>query len=166
MPLKQNISGTWKDLTCWINVSGTWKQATVWKNVSGTWKQITSSLSASLPTDIAAGDFTFYPTGAFAQLAVMGGGTWEATNGGSGTWKNSGSGGDYECRLSGSGIYTLSGDATGSWLRLNVSRTWSYSTSGSTSEYKSWSGTLEIRPYGGGTVLASANVTIDATTEY
>lgn len=165
MALKQNVAGTWKDITCWINVAGTWKQATVWKNVAGTWKQITgSSLSASLPASIWAQDFTFYPNPAYAVISIQSSGAWIATNEVGGTWMNSGTGADYEVRLTGTGT-TPGGAALNTWLQLNTTRYWDLATSGGGYESYSFSGTLEIRPYGGGTVLASSSITIDATTE-
>jgi hypothetical protein len=42
MPVRLNVSGTWKKVSMvWKNVNGVWKQvATPWLNVSGTWKRV------------------------------------------------------------------------------------------------------------------------------
>ena len=125
-----------------------------------------TSLSASLPSTMSAADGTTVPTGAYAAIQLSSSGTWSATNGGSGTWKNTGNAGDYEARMTGTGN-TPSGDAVGStsWLRLDVLRLWSLSTSGGTVDNKNFAGQLEIRPYGGGSTLASSTFDISAITE-
>jgi hypothetical protein len=64
----------------------------------------------------------------------------------------------YECQatlVSG----TLSSGTTGSWLALNVTRTWTVSA---TSTLKSCTFTLEIRLAATGTVLATMTVTLTA----
>lgn len=47
-----------------------------------------------------------------------------------------------------------SGDVFGAWLQINAARQWSFAAAGS---YK-----LEVRPFGGGTILDTATITITA----
>lgn len=73
----------------------------------------------------------------------------------------SASGADYEVRATKTSGTTPSGDLVNTWLRVNVNRHWDLTRSGS-------SGTttctlfVEVRPYGGGAVLASGTITMTA----
>lgn len=161
MALHQNVGGTWKALTAWINVAGTWKKAAVWQNVDGVWKQITSlaTPSASLPSVING--ISFLAGGPTISLNLAG--TWSASGGQSGTWLTTGANTDFEARAS--NLTGNTANATGtydSWLPLSSTRTWGL-TGGVVGSYRSTTFTLEIRlaasPY---TVLTTSTVTLEA----
>jgi hypothetical protein len=162
MPLKQNVSSTWKDLTGWVNVSGTWKKAAIWQNVSGTWKKITSLISASLPGSMYSTDLVFSGT-ATGEVRLLSSGAWDERNGSSGTWIDGvNPASAYECYFTVSSG-TLSYGTAGTWLSLATTRSWGVQQS--SIGYKSVTGTLQIREASSGTVLASCGVTLEATYE-
>ncbi len=107
--------------------------------------------------------FTTTSTSSFSiELA----GTWSTTGNTtnqSGDWVSpkSGTVGDaYEVRLTKASGTDPTGAALATWLPLSTSRSWTLSV-GNTSA--SFTGTLEIRPAGGGAVLSTGSVTLDAS---
>lgn len=77
------------------------------------------------------------------------------------TWLVSGSAGDYEVQVTGTG--TITGSATGSWLPLSTNRTWSVvATAG---QYKTATLSVKIRRASDGVELDTATIDLiaDAT---
>jgi hypothetical protein len=172
MPLKQNVSGTWKDLTAWINVAGTWKQATVWQNVAGTWKQITSSVVVAL-ADNGVVDFSFVPSAAHAYWKINSNGYAQSGQPNylgqiiytdQELWLESGSASDVQvyCTYTGD---APAGSATSTWLDCSSSTYWGVSTSGSGYESKSCTLTLTFRNKNTQATLDTATITLNANTE-
>jgi hypothetical protein len=166
MPLHLNVSGTWKTPVVWINNLGTWKKAAVWLNVSGVWKQITFLLGATLPASISGNDVAISPSDAVVTLAVNAAGGWTCTGGGTGTWKDGGTGADYDVRMTTISGTLSSGGPAGSWLNLASNRTFTRNETRNGFFSSTYQGTLEIRlaasPF---TVLDSCTVTLTAEVE-
>lgn len=131
MALKENVSGTWKDLVGWQNVAGTWKKCAVWQNVAGTWKKVTSLLGAVMNNSTVYGGDSTSPYSASGSHTLSNAGAADTTATGasthSWTWLTGGAASDFECRavlVSGS---TPSGSAMSTWLALSSTRSWSIS---------------------------------------
>jgi hypothetical protein len=67
---------------------------------------------------------------------------------------------NYDVRATLNSGTTPAGSAVGSWLQLNADRTWSLTSSPGNTQTCDL--TIEIRPTGGGSTLATASVTLTA----
>ncbi len=82
MPLWQNVSGVWKNISPFHNVSGVWKAGVIlWNNVSGVWKVITRIWS---PAGGVVSDSQF-GTSASVTLTCAVPATWTYTLAGGGS---------------------------------------------------------------------------------
>jgi hypothetical protein len=94
---------------------------------------------------------------AYTMRDVLDASTYQAI---SGEWLLSGAAGSYECRATVVSGTPTSG-TTGSWLNLGTDREWTQAraTNGTSTTVL----TVEVRPTGGTTTLASATITLKAT---
>ena len=181
--MKMNIrdGGQWKTVNkLHVRDGGQWKEVKrAWVRDGGQWKQFYDSAVAAPDFLIEFGVTAFdFGSGGFAtatlQLFRDGSRQDTAANSSGNTITNpsnqwaegsplaSNFGDDYEIRatlVSG----TLTGGTTGSWLRMNTTRSWQVNAPApSTSQSATLS--FEIRPFGGGSVLySSPNLTISAS---
>ena len=117
---------------------------------------------------------SFDPTnsGASARFRFLSGGTTSATaspNSGSDTpdWAIpafAGVGNDYDIRATLSSGSTPSSGTLNTWLNLSTTRSWGNSVGSNTSRFTTL--LIELRPAGGGSVLASGNVSINAESTF
>jgi len=99
------------------------------------------------------------PSTATATYQLTNAGVESATLAGTNTWLPAGSAANYDCRLTMT-TGSVTGSATGTWLNLGTTRSWSLTQSviGSASA----SGTIEIRDASTLTVLGTATVSFYA----
>jgi hypothetical protein len=124
-----------------------------------------SNLSATLPASMTGNDFAISTADANVYLYINSDGTWSMTGGGSGTWKNGGTGSDYQVRMTLS-TGTMSFGTLGTWTTISANQTWRVSETRNGFYETAFTGTLEIRLAAApNTVLDSCSVSMTATVE-
>lgn len=119
--------------------------------VGGTLQSITIS-----PTDSTSG-YQLNSSGAEQEITTFGTSTFN-------TWLLSGAASSYEVFATlNSG--TLTSGTTGAWLNLGSTRSWTVTRTNNAAGTNSASLTIQIRPAGGGAVLDSAGVNLNATVD-
>lgn len=163
-----NVSGTWKDIdACSVNVSGTWRTvAEIHANVSGTWKKVWPPLGAvSLDDPRTVTRAVLSPASATVYYSLNSNGL---LYGGASTgaylenWLDEPAlydTADYEVRFTHVSGTVLAGPYN-TWLNLGTTRTLSMTQSVVGTQQSVLD--VEIRPAGGGSVLTSSRVTMNA----
>jgi hypothetical protein len=158
-----NDAGTWRPLKgVYVNDAGTWRQIkSISVNDAGTWRQVYAgvNLQDSLNrTTGLSGTLT-------SQINVTNAGTVTGNGNVSApsyTWLQSGSPSSYDVMATVTGGNTSpSGSATGTWLNLGTTRSWSVSVSSPSTLHNSIM-TVQIRDASSLSVLASATFTMEA----
>lgn len=167
MPFHVKDGDTWKEITApSVRDGGTWKAITEgWVRDGGTWKQFFGALTIALtpgtisavnPLGNAVAGIRFNVAGVLQHLRNT---TYSNVTG---EWATATvDGADYEVYATlgtSSGVNSSTG-TFGSWLNLGTAREWTITRSSVGVATRDI--TFQIRPAGGGDVLASATITLD-----
>ena len=143
-----------------VRAGGVWvNPAAVWVRASGAWVKVWPNIAVYL-ANMQADDAIPPPGPAGASITMNAGGYAYENATSVFQWLKSGAASDYDVMFSAIAGATPSGSATGSWLNLGTTRSWSLSQSVGGRKY--CTGTLSIRPAGGGATLATCTVSITA----
>jgi hypothetical protein len=160
-------SAVWRQATSvHVNDGGTWRTIDeIYVNDGGTWRLVFDAvtLGASLPGSLTVADTQVSPSIAYATVTFLADGTYSTTGNGSdagGTWITSGTAADFDIMFESiSGTLNAGAGLADTWTNMASAVTWGNETAGGS---LSFTGTIRIRPAGGGADLDSCPVSITA----
>lgn len=167
MTLHVKDGGTFKTATPHVKTGGIWKavQAGYVKD-AGVWKQFFTALNAAI-NDATISTYTT-SGGAFGTFSVNSTGDYGKSSSTSpsysslGTWLLSGTAADFEIYASFSGPGgTVSGSATGVWLAMSTSRSWTVNVANNVASTKTLN--LQIRRVSDQVVIDTAAISFDVS---
>ena len=169
MSAHTRVSGTWRNITdIYTRVSGSWRSVAVgYVRVSGNWQIFfynptidlgggLSNFSSNTSGTVNSG-FRFNTNGTYDAYNPTG-----TTLNTAGNWADPAVGDvgdDYEIRVTATSG-SLDTGTTGTWLGLNLNRT--FAISQSTPGSKTFTGTLSIRRASDGTVMETVSINLSA----